>query len=72
MDPKQVGIYFNAKEKSVVRITSPYWIPEAPDWVLVTNDPNATLAAVRDTLKKKRAWAASAASVTWGRLPVRE
>ena len=27
------GIYLNGKEHQVVRINSPYWIPEEPDWV---------------------------------------
>ena len=27
------GIYINAKENQVVRINSPYWFPEEPEWV---------------------------------------
>ena len=30
------GIYLNASENQVVRINSPYWIPEEPDWVMLT------------------------------------
>ena len=49
MEQSQMGIYLNAKEATVVRITSPYWIPEKPDWELVTSDSNATLVAIRET-----------------------
>ncbi|MBI4200996.1 MAG: hypothetical protein HY531_01750 [Chloroflexi bacterium] len=71
MDPKKIGIYLNAKEGKVVRITSPYWIPEAPGWVMVANDPNATLLAVRQTIKEKRLMR-DASGVTWGSLPLRQ
>ncbi|GIT44393.1 MAG: hypothetical protein Ct9H300mP11_23290 [Chloroflexota bacterium] len=47
------GIYLNAKENQVVRINSPYWIPEEPDWVLLTNEVNATLLDIREMAKKK-------------------
>ena len=70
MDQTKVGIYLNAKEKKVVRITSPYWLPEAPDWVLITNEPNASLLSVRQTIKDKRLMA-DPSSVVWGSLPVR-
>lgn len=71
MDPKKIGIYVNAKEGKVVRITSPYWLPEAPDWVLVTSDPNATLLAVRQVIKEKRLMR-DPSGVVWGSLPLRE
>ena len=51
MQPDQMGIYLNAKEATVVRITSPYWIPEEPDWALVTNNPNETLLRLREIIK---------------------
>ncbi len=70
MDTKQVGIYFSAKEKKIVRITSPYWIPEAPEWVLVTNEANATLLAVRDAIKQKKLLA-DPSGVTWGSIPLK-
>ena len=69
MDQTKVGIYLNAKESKVVRITSPYWIPETPAWVLVTNDPNATLVAVRESIRAKKL-ARNPSKVVWGSLPV--
>ena len=47
MDRDKIGIYVNPSEGTVVRITSPYWLPEEPEWKLVTNDPNATLVSIR-------------------------
>lgn len=71
MEPSKIGIYINAQEGKVVRITSPYWIPEEPDWVLVTNEPNATLLAVREMIKEKKLMS-DPSNVVWGRLPLRE
>ncbi len=71
MDPRQIGIYVNVKEGKVVRITSPYWIPTEPDWVMVTNDPNATLLAVRDLIKERRMMP-DPSKVTWTSLPLRD
>ena len=45
------GIYLNAKENQVVRINSPYWIPEEPDWVMLTPEVNATLLQIRELAK---------------------
>jgi len=42
------GIYLNAQDNQVVRINSPYWIPEEPDWVFLTNEVNATLLNIRE------------------------
>ena len=63
------GIYLNAQEKKVVRITSPYWLPEPPDWVYVTGDVNATLLSVREAIRSE-GLAEDPDSVTWGRLPL--
>ena len=49
-EASKFGIYLNAKENQAVRINSPYWIPEGPDWVLVTPEVNATLRARRSNL----------------------
>ncbi len=70
MDPKQMGIYFSAKQKKVVRVTSPYWIPEAPEWVLVTNEANSTLVNIRNTIKDKRLLP-DPSDVTWGTIPLK-
>ena len=65
------GIYLNASEKKVVRITSPYWLPEEPDWVYVTDEVNATLLKIRDVIKEA-SLADDSDAVTWGRIPLRE
>ena len=41
------GIYLNPAENQVVRINSPYWLPEEPDWVFLTPEVNATLLDIR-------------------------
>ena len=71
MDPSKIGIYLNATKGKIVRITSPYWIPEEPEWVLVTNNPNATLVAARDIIKEK-GLIADPSEVVWTRLPLKE
>lgn len=71
MEQSKIGIYVNATDGKVVRITSPYWIPEEPDWRLVTNEPNATLLAVRDMIKEQKLMD-DPSSVTWGSLPLRD
>ena len=63
------GIYLNPSEHKVVRITSPYWFPEPPDWVYVTDEVNATLLKIRDLVGEKDL-ATEPASVTWGRIPL--
>jgi hypothetical protein len=65
------GIYLNAGERKVVRITSPYWFPEEPDWVYVTNEVNATLLKIRDLIGEK-SLSENADSVTWGRIPLKD
>jgi hypothetical protein len=65
------GIYLNVKDSKVVRITSPYWFPEEPDWTYVTNEVNATLLDIRATIKEKKL-SDSADSVTWGRIPLKD
>ena len=65
------GIYLNAAEGKVVRITSPYWFPEEPDWVYVTNEVNATLLRIRDLIREKEL-SANADNVSWGRIPLKD
>ena len=65
------GIYLNAGEKKVVRITSPYWFPEAPDWVYVTDEVNATLLKIRDVIREA-SLAERPDDVTWGRIPLKD
>jgi hypothetical protein len=54
----------------VVRITSPYWFPEEPDWVYVTNEVNETLLNIRQLIRDKNL-ADNPDSVTWGRIPLK-
>ena len=63
------GIYLNAKENQVVRINSPYWLPEEPDWVFLTPEVNATLLQIRDLAKDQGA-SAVPESITWGTIPL--
>lgn len=66
---EKFGIYLNPSEGKVVRITSPYWFPEEPDWVYVTNEVNATLLAIRETIREK-SLSDDPDGVTWGRIPL--
>ena len=68
MDPTRIGIYVNVTESRVVRITSPYWLPEQPEWILVTNDPNATLISVRAMIEERKLMLDSS-SIQWTSLP---
>ena len=65
------GIYLNLKTGQVVRITSPYWFPEPPEWVYLTPEVNATLLRIRDLVKEKGLYPDPQA-VTWGQIPLRE
>ncbi len=47
------GIYVNREKNCAVRISSPYWIPEGPDWTLVTAETNATLTEIRRLAQEK-------------------
>ena len=62
------GIYLNAKEKQVVRINSPYWLPEEPDWVLLTSEVNATLLQIRELAKESGT--SDSDSIKWGTIPL--
>ena len=65
------GIYVNPKEKTAVRITSPYWTPEEPDWVYLTDEVNATLLKIRDLAKEKNL-TPDAGAITWGDFPTKD
>lgn len=68
MDRDKIGIYVNPGQGTVVRITSPYWLPEEPDWKLVTGDPNATLLAVRQAIQDNGILQ-DASGVVWTSIP---
>ena len=65
------GIYLNAKDNQVVRINSPYWIPDEPDWVLLTTEVNATLLNIREMAKDK-GLSNDPGSITWGIIPLKD
>ena len=65
------GIYLNPKENQVVRINSPYWIPDEPDWVFITSEVNATLLQIRD-LAKEQGVSSDPESIKWGSIPLQE
>ena len=68
---EKFGIYLNIESGQVVRITSPYWFPPEPDWVIVTREVNATLIDIRDSIKRKKLFA-KPGSVVWGRIPLKD
>lgn len=65
------GIYLNPSEHKVVRITSPYWFPEEPDWVYVTSEVNETLLNIRQIIRDEEL-AGEPDSVIWGRIPLKD
>ena len=65
------GIYLNSKENQVVRINSPYWIPEEPDWVFLTPEVNATLLQIRE-LAREKSLSSDPGSIKWGPITVRD
>ena len=66
---RQFGIYLNPAEGRAVRISSPYWWPEAPDWVFLTGEVNASLRRVRE-LAVERGLSTEPEGIVWGRMPV--
>lgn len=65
------GIYLNPKENLVVRINSPYWIPEEPDWVFLTPEVNATLLRIRE-LAGEQGITSEPSAIKWGTIPLRD
>ncbi len=70
-DASKFGIYLNAGDSKVVRINSPYWIPEEPEWAFLTPEVNATLLQIRE-LAQEKGLAADAGAITWGIIPLRD
>ena len=65
------GIYLNAKENQAVRINSPYWIPEEPEWVFLTSEVNSTLLSVRD-LAQVKGLSQDSDGISWGIIPMKD
>lgn len=53
MDKSNFGIYVNIKALTVVRINSPYWVPQSPDWIFLTPEVNMPLIRIRDLARTK-------------------
>ena len=70
-DASKFGIYLNARENQVVRINSPYWFPEEPDWVFLTPEVNATLVSIRE-LAAVQGLSQESGSITWGTIPMKD
>ena len=70
-DASKFGIYLNAQENQVVRINSPYWFPEEPDWVFLTPEVNATLVNIRE-LAAEQGLSQESGSITWGTIPMKD
>ena len=65
------GIYLNVQEKKAVRINSPYWIPEQPDWTYLTPEVNATLVQIRD-MAGERKLLPDAGEIVWDSIPLKD
>ena len=65
------GIYLNARDNLVVRINSPYWIPEEPDWVFLTPEVNSTLLQIRE-MARENGIPGSSDSIVWGTIPTKD
>ena len=65
------GIYLNANDNQVVHINSPYWLPEEPDWVFLTNEVNATLLNIRSMVQEK-GLSKDSGAITWGTIPLKD
>ena len=70
-DVSKFGIYLNSLENQVVRINSPYWFPEEPDWVFLTPEVNATLVSIRE-LAAEQGLSQESGSITWGTIPMKD
>ena len=70
-DASKFGIYLNAQENKVVRINSPYWFPEEPDWLFLTPEVNATLVSIRE-LAAEQGLSQESGSITWGTIPMKD
>ena len=68
---QKFGIYLNTKESTAVRITSPYWFPEGPEWVLLTPEVNATMLKIRELAREKNL-VQDPDAIQWTSIPLRD
>ena len=65
------GIYLNVQQAQVVRINSPYWFPEGPEWVFLTPEVNMTLLKIRELAKEKKL-VKEPDKIQWGSIPLKD
>jgi len=65
VEHEKFGIYLNTRDNTVMRISSPYWIPSGDEWAYVTSDVNATLLNIR-ALAKEMGVASDPDRISWG------
>ena len=65
MEHEKFGIYLDTRDNTVMRISSPYWIPSGDEWVYVTSDVNATLLSIR-ALAREMGAASDPDGISWG------
>jgi hypothetical protein len=71
---EKFGIYLNTRDNTVMRISSPYWIPSGDEWAFITSDVNATLLSIR-ALAREMGVVSDPDSIMWGdwgKVPRRE
>ena len=68
MADNKFGIYFNTSTGEILRINSPYWIPQEPEWIYVTEEVNATLREVKQAILDRKLMRIPQ-DITWGVLP---
>ncbi|MAR31195.1 MAG: hypothetical protein CL884_03080 [Dehalococcoidia bacterium] len=68
MADNKFGIYFNTSTGEILRINSPYWIPQEPEWIYVTEEVNATLLEVKQAILDRKLMRIPQ-DITWGVLP---
>ena len=69
MADNKFGIYFNTSTGEILRINSPYWIPEVPEWLCLSDEANITLTEARQILESKNLLE-DVGSIHWGTLPL--
>jgi hypothetical protein len=56
LETKEVRHLLNKRKLKVVRVNSPYWTPEKPEWTFLTPKVNMTLLSIRQLAKTKTSY----------------
>lgn len=59
-----VGIYLNTATSQVARVSAPPLVPQGNEWKKVTDDPNASMLAIRTIIRRENL-VANPDSITW-------